>query len=110
MDKDFFIIDSEEEALIKNCMKNSYHIPGIIGLIGLSNGGIAKSVIFSTVKLRQYNKIFVCIDPYGSMPHYKEENLLVNNIIESVGIRVLKNSNSNNLSFTQLFPERITNE
>lgn len=79
MDKDFFIIDSEEEALIKNCMKNSYHIPGIIGLIGLSNGGIAKSIIFSTVKLRQYNKIFLSVDPYGSMPHYKEETLLVNN-------------------------------
>ena len=79
MDKVFFKIDSEESLLIKKCLKASSHIPGTITMIGLSNGNIVESVIFSIIKLRLYNKILICIDPYGSMPHYKQETLLVNN-------------------------------
>ena len=79
MDKEFFKIDSEENTLIKKCIKDSSHISGTITIIGLSNGNIANSIIFSLIKLRLYNKILVAVDPYGSMPHYKEENLIINN-------------------------------
>ena len=79
MDKVFFKIDSEESVLIKKCLKASSHIPGTITMIGLSDGNIANSIIFSLIKLRLYNKILVAVDPYGSMPHYKEEKLIINN-------------------------------
>ena len=73
----FLETDSHHYHILYNAAASIKDVPGTICEIGTRRGGSTKYIIDGLLSVNDNNRNIVCIDPYGSIPFFNDENKIL---------------------------------